>query len=161
MQSLGGIAHFDFNEPGAHSYEEAAGVARLIGLGQVEVEQLFRRLSFNVMARNQDDHVKNISFLMDRTGTWSLSPAYDVTYAYNPGGAWTGRHQMSANGKRDGFADDDLLACARHMSLRPQRARTIMAEVREAVRDWPSFSERAGVPEGQMAALKHAFCLVE
>ena len=159
MQTLGALAHFDFNVPGAHSYEEAAQVMHAIGLGQAEVEQLFRRMVFNVCARNQDDHVKNISFLMDRAGVWSLAPAYDVTYAFNPGGAWTGVHQMSVNGKREGIVEEDLLACARHMSLRPARAHAAIDAVREAVRMWPAFAGQAELPEEQAQALERTFCL--
>lgn len=160
MQTLGAIAHFDFNVPGAHSYEETSQVMRAIGLGQAEVEQLFRRMVFNVCARNQDDHVKNISFLMDRSGTWSLAPAYDVTYAYNPGGMWTGMHQMAVNGKRDGITEEDLVRCGRHMSLRPVRIKDVCDAVREAVKQWPTFAERACLPESQMAGIAAAFCLV-
>ena len=161
MQTLGALAHFDFNIPGAHSYEEAAQVMYAISLGQAEIEQLFCRMTFNVCARNQDDHVKNISFLMDRSGAWSLAPAYDVTYAYNPGGVWTGSHQMSVNGKRENITADDLLACARHMNLRATKAREIVGRVREAVRKWPSFAERAGLTENQTRALEDAFVPID
>ena len=157
MQTLGALAHFDFNAPGAHSYEQAADVMRLIGLGQAEIGQLFRRATFNVAARNQDDHVKNISFLMDRSGSWSLAPAYDVTYAYNPNGAWTGSHQMTLNGKRDGIALDDIMAAARHMSIKERAAANIVSEVRDAVHDWPSFADAADLPKAQMSALRTTF----
>lgn len=157
MQSLGALAHFDFNVAGAHSYEEAAQVMRLIGLGQEEVAQLYRRMVFNVMARNQDDHVKNIAFLMDRSGQWSLAPAFDMTYAYQPGGPWTGSHQMRINGKRDGITRDDLLACARHMSMRERTAEGIITEVSDAVTQWSHFAQRAGVPEQQADAIAHTF----
>ena len=160
MQTLGGLAHFDFNNPGAHSYEEAVSVMRLLGLGQDEVEQLFLRMVFNVAVRNQDDHVKNISFIMDRSGAWSLAPAYDVTYAYNPGGAWTGSHQMTVNGKRDGIEVSDLIDCARHMSIRPARAKWVIEAVVDATRSWRRFAEAAGVPERQAEAIYRTFCLV-
>ena len=160
MQTLAGLAHFDFGVTGANSYEQAIEVGRLIGLGQAEAEQMFRRMAFNVFARNQDDHVKNISFLMDRSGRWSLAPAYDVTYAYNPAGAWTGRHQMTINGKQDGIDEADLYACARHMSLRAKRAKDVIATVRDAVASWDSFAEQADVPERQAQAIKQAFCLM-
>ena len=157
MQTLGALAHFDFNAPGAHSYEQATEVMRLMGLGQAEIEQLFRRAVFNVAARNQDDHVTNISFLMDRSGAWSLAPAYDVTYAHNPGGAWTGSHQMTLNGKRDGIEREDLMAAARHMSIKTRMAEGIVSEVCEAVCNWPSYAEAADLPEAQMDALRTAF----
>lgn len=160
MQSLGALGHFDFNSAGAHSYEEAVEVMRIMGLGQDEVAELFRRMVFNVMARNQDDHVKNIAFLMDRAGRWSLSPAYDVTYAYNPGGAWTGSHQMRVNGKREGIHLDDLIACARHMSMREPRVKAIIGEVRDAVSSWTAFADEAGLPESQAAALESQFLVL-
>jgi serine/threonine-protein kinase HipA len=159
MQTLGALAHFDFNAPGAHSYEEASQVMWAIGLGQSEAEQLFRRMVFNVYARNQDDHVKNISFLMGRSGRWSLAPAYDMTYAYNPGGVWTGMHQMTVNGKREGITREDLVRCGRHMNLRPPRIRDVCDAVCAAVRHWPAFAECAELPEGQARGLASTFCL--
>ena len=87
VQSLGALAHYDFNQGGAHSYEQALRVIDRLGLGKDAAEEQFRRMAFNIVARNQDDHVKNIAFLMDRSGRWSLSPAFAVTYSYNPAGA--------------------------------------------------------------------------
>jgi len=146
LLSLGAMAHFDFNQPGAHSYEQALAVIEQLDLGKEAVEEQFRRMAFNVVARNQDDHVKNIAFLMDRSGRWSLAPAFDVTYSYNPGGRWTGAHQMSLNGKRDGIEVEDFVACGRFASMKRGRASQILGQVREAVRRWPEFAERAGVP---------------
>jgi serine/threonine-protein kinase HipA len=157
MQSLGAIAHFDFNQAGAYSYEQAADVTRNLGLGQAEVEQLYRRMVLNVMARNNDDHVKNISFLMNQRGVWSLAPAYDVTYAYNPYGAWTGRHQMSVNGKRNAISYDDLLACAGHMSISTRRAKAIVEDVRRAVKRWQSYADKAGLEEAQATGIESVF----
>ena len=146
MQSLGAMAHLDFNQAGAHSYEQALGVIEQLDLGKEAVEQQFRRMAFNVVARNQDDHVKNIAFLMDRSGHWSLAPAFDVTYRYNPAGQWTGAHQMSLNGKRDGFEVDDFVACARNAAMKRGRATHILGQVQDAVRRWPEFARQAGVP---------------
>jgi len=147
MQSLGALAHFDFNLAGAYSYEQALQVMRTLDLPMASIEQQFRRMAFNIVARNQDDHVKNIAFLMDRTGAWSLSPAFDITWSYNPDGDWTARHQMSMNGKRDGFTLEDFDACARTAAINARRARAIVQEVREAVARWPSFAEDAKVGE--------------
>jgi serine/threonine-protein kinase HipA len=147
MQSLGALAHFDYNEPGSYSYEQAFLVMRQLDLSMQEVEQQFRRMVFNLAARNQDDHVKNIAFLMDRTGQWALSPAFDVTWSFNPSGAWTASHQMSVNGKRDQFTRSDLLAAGRSAQLKRGRAEAITEEVLIAVRDWPRFAADAGVPE--------------
>lgn len=146
MQSLCALAHFDFNIAGAYSYEQALFVIRQLGLPMQAIEQMFRRMVFNVMARNQDDHVKNIAFLMDKKGQWSLAPAFDVTYSYNPQGTWTASHQMSVNGKRDDFVLDDFRACARTAAMKRGRAETIIDEVRTVVARWPDYADAAGVP---------------
>jgi serine/threonine-protein kinase HipA len=146
MQSLGALAHLDFNLAGAHSYEQALLVIRRLGLSMDAVEEQFRRMAFNILARNQDDHVKNIAFLMDKSGHWSLAPAFDVTYSYNPTGAWTASHQMTLNGKRDGFALEDFQTCAKTAAMKRGRAETIIEEVRRAVARWPEFADTAGVP---------------
>ena len=146
MQSLGALAHYDFNQAGAYSYEQALRVIDRLGLGKDAAEEQFRRMAFNIVARNQDDHVKNTAFLMDRSGRWWLSPAFDVTYSYNPAGRWTGAHQMTLNGKRDGFEVDDFVACARNAALKRGRATAILGEVGQAVARWREFAEEAGVP---------------
>jgi len=145
MQSLCAMAHYDFNMAGAYSYEQAIQVIRRLGLGIDAVEEQFRRMVFNIVARNQDDHVKNIAFLMDRKGRWSLAPAFDVTYSYNPDGAWTSKHQMTLNGKSDGFTPGDLNACAKTAMMKNGRAKTILAEVTQAVGKWDGFAEQADV----------------
>lgn len=149
MQSLGALAHFDFNSAGAHSYEQAFDVMRRLALPMRALEQQFRRMLFNVVARNQDDHVKNIAFLMDKSGGWSLSPAFDVTYAYNPQGAWTARHQMSINGKTEGFTREDFRACAESAGLKRGADTGILAEVAAAAADWPRYAQVAGVSAAQ------------
>lgn len=146
MQSLCGMAHHDFNQPGAQAYEQALQVMARLDLPMKGKEEQLRRMVFNVVARNHDDHPKNIAFLMDRAGGWSLSPAFDVMYSFNPSGQWTGRHQMSVNGKRDKFEIADFVACARTASLKRGRAEAIVEQVRDAVRKWPMFAAEAGVP---------------
>jgi serine/threonine-protein kinase HipA len=146
MQSLGAMAHFDFNLAGAYAYEQALAVIRQLDLPMDAVEQQFRRMAFNIVARNQDDHVKNIAFLMDPSGRWSLSPAFDLTYSYNPDGLWTSTHQMTLNGKRDGFVLDDFRACATTALMKRGRAETILEEVRGVVSRWPEYADDAGVP---------------
>ncbi|HUW98449.1 MAG TPA: type II toxin-antitoxin system HipA family toxin [Acidiferrobacter sp.] len=148
MQSLSALAHYDFNRAGAYSYEQAFLVMRQLQLPMHAIEQLFRRMVFNIVARNQDDHVKNIAFLMNKAGEWSLSPAFDVTYSFNPAGAWTARHQMTMNGKRDHFTMADFNACAKQASMKRGYAAKIVAEVQATVAKWRSFAEPAGVPEG-------------
>ena len=143
MQSLGALAHFDYNQPGAHSYEQALLAIRQLDLPMAAREEQFRRMLFNIVARNQDDHVKNIAFLMDRAGRWSLAPAFDVTYSYNPSGDWTATHQMTINGKRDGFVMADVRAVAKSAGLKRGRAETLHEEVRAAVLRWRDFAAKA------------------
>jgi serine/threonine-protein kinase HipA len=146
-QSLCAMMHFDFNRPDAYSYEQALGVIRRLGMGMRDIEQQFRRAAFNVIGRNHDDHVKNIAYLMNKRGEWSLSPAFDVAYSYNPTGAWTSRHQMSINGKRDGFVQEDLVALARSGDIKRTKAIAILEEVDAAVGRWRSFAADAGVDD--------------
>lgn len=156
MQSLGALAHLDFNQAGAHAYEQALLVIRQLGLPMAAVEEQFRRMVFNIVARNQDDHAKNIAFLMDKQGQWSLSPAFDVTYSYNPDGAWTGTHQMTLNGKRDGFALTDFVAGEKAGLMKRGRALTILDEVLAAVRRWPEFAAQARLPEAVSSKIADA-----
>lgn len=153
MQSLGALAHFDFNQAGAYSYEQAFMVMRQLDLSIMEREEQFRRMVFNVYARNQDDHVKNIAFLMDQQGLWSLSPAFDVTFAFNPEGSWTATHQMSINGKRANITRSDLLQAAKVAMIQKQRAVDIIDAVLSAVRRWQEFAERASLSEEVMSAI--------
>ena len=146
MQTLSALRHFDYNNPGAASYEQAIDTVRELGMGLEEARQQYRRAVFNVVARNQDDHVKNISFLMDRSGRWRLSPAYDVTYSYNPLEGWTKSHQMSFAGKRDGFVRDDLFRSARVSGIPRPAARKIVDEVLTAVANWPQYAADAELP---------------
>jgi serine/threonine-protein kinase HipA len=156
MQSLCALAHYDFNQAGAYSYEQAFQVARRLALSQHELEQLYRRAVFNVIARNQDDHTKNIAFLMDRRGEWRLAPAFDVTYAYNPDGAWTSQHQMTLSGKRDGFSRADLLAAASFADIKNRRALDIHEEVISAVKRWKSFAQKAGIAVPMIESIRKA-----
>lgn len=145
MQSLGSIAHFDYNLAGAYSYEQALLTIRQLGLPMEAIEQQFRRMVFNIVARNQDDHVKNIAFLMDKSGQWSLSPAFDITYSYQPDGNWTSSHQMTLNQKRDNFTLDDFKFCAEAVSMKRGRVETIYKEVREIVSHWSEYAEEVSV----------------
>jgi len=145
MQSLCALAHFDFNHAGAYGYEQAFLVIRQLNLPMAAVEEQFRRMAFNIIARNQDDHVKNIAFLMDKAGQWSLAPAFDVMYSYNPTGEWTARHQMTMNGKHDGFTLADFRACGKSALMKRGRAEAIVEEVLAAVARWPDFAEQAKV----------------
>lgn len=160
MQSLCALAHFDFNQAGAYSYEQALQTFRQLGLPMAAVEEQFRRMIFNIIARNQDDHVKNIAFLMNKLGNWSLAPAFDVTYSYNPSGAWTDLHQMTLNGKRDGFSTEDFTTCAKSAIMKRGRAARIMEEVQSAVKRWPEFAATAKVPDQQRKQIQKTHRLV-
>ncbi len=159
MQSLAAIAHFDFNQAGAYSYEQALQVIRRLELPVSAVEEQFRRMVFNIIARNQDDHVKNIAFLMDRSGKWSLAPAFDMTYSFQPSGKWTSSHQMTLNGKRDDFTMEDFEACARAASMKRGRAKAIISEVREAVLRWPDYADEVGVTSSHRDKIQNALRL--
>ncbi len=159
MQSLAALAHLDFNRPGAHSYEQAFLIMRRLGLSTPAVEQMFRRMVFNVVARNQDDHVKNIAFLMDRAGHWQLAPAFDVTYAYRPGSPWTERHQMTMNDRRDDFTLADFQACGRTALLPRGRAIRVVEDVREVVAKWEDYARRVGVDEEHVRRIAPALRL--
>jgi serine/threonine-protein kinase HipA len=148
LQSLCAIAHFDFNQAGAYSYEQAFQVARQLALPQPDLTELYRRALFNILSRNQDDHTKNISFMMTRRGVWRLAPAYDLIHSYNPDGAWTSRHQMTFAGKREDFTAADLLEVAKAADVKPRAAKTIIAAVHAAVSRWPEFAEIAQVSPG-------------
>jgi len=145
MQSLCALAHYDYNSPGAYAYEQALLVMRQLALPMGSIEEQFRRMAFNIIARNQDDHVKNIAFLMDKSGQWSLSPAFDITYSYNPLGQWTSHHQMSMNGKRDDYTLEDFKACAKSASMKRGRAEKIITEVQGVVLRWRDYADEAGV----------------
>jgi serine/threonine-protein kinase HipA len=152
LQSLCAIAHYDFNMPGAYGYEQALMIMRKMRISRKEQLELYRRMVFNVIARNQDDHTKNIAFLMDQKGEWSLSPAFDMTYSYNPGGEWTHQHQMSINNKRDQITREDLLAVAQVSDLK--YASKIIDEVKAAVQNWPHYANQARLDKKRSEAIK-------
>ena len=145
MQTLCGMSHFDYNQPGIYDYEDAFEEMRALNLGYNEMEALYRRMLFNIIARNQDDHTKNISFLMDQSGKWKLSPAYDLTWSYNPQGSWTNVHQMSVAGKRDGFLKSELLEVGKRQAVKqPER---ILEQIVEVVSNWQQYSTAYEVPQ--------------
>lgn len=148
MQTLCGIAHYDYRLLRGYSYEQAFNVMRGMRLTYQEAQEMFRRVVFNVVVRNQDDHTKNISFLMDKQGKWRLSPAYDMGYAYNPNGAWTSAHQMSINGKFDEITRVDLLELAARNNIR--NASQIIDEVCAACAGWPQIAKECDVPQSMI-----------
>lgn len=159
MLSLAAIGHYDFNMAGAYGYEQAIMIMEELGLGRDEIEQQFRRMVFNIVARNQDDHVKNIAFLMNRKGHWSLSPAFDVTYSFNSSGDWTSAHQMTLNGKRDGFAMHDFETCGKLARLKQSQAKAIVGEIEAVVSKWRNYADEVGVHPDQRDKIQRALRL--
>lgn len=151
MQTLCGIAHYDYRLLRGFSYEQAFNVMRGLRLSYQEAQEMFRRVVFNVVVRNQDDHTKNISFLMDKHGKWRLSPAYDMGYAYNPQGAWTSAHQMSINGKFDDIKRADLMELAARNNIR--NAQQIIDEVCAACAGWEVLARECEVPQTMIDAI--------
>lgn len=151
MQTLCGIAHYDFKLQRGYSYEQAFNVMRRLRLPYSQAQEMFRRMVFNVVLRNQDDHTKNISFLMNPDGQWRLSPAYDMGFAYNPTGAWTKTHQMSINGKFDDLTRKDLLDFATANNIK--NAPEIIDQICEAASGWPDIAKECGVPQSMINSI--------
>lgn len=138
VQSFCAMAHYDFNDVTAYSYEQLFETMRTMLLPYPEAEQLYRRMVFNVMARNCDDHTKNFAFIMDKTGVWKLAPAFDICHSYRPGSAWVSQHSLSINGKRQNITRDDLLSVAKRMNVK--KAEAIIDQVHNAVGKWNEFA---------------------
>ena len=151
MQTLCGIAHYDFKLQRGYSYEQAFNVMRSLRLPYSQAQEMFRRMVFNVVLRNQDDHTKNISFLMDPDGKWRLSPAYDMGFAYNPTGAWTKTHQMSINGKFDNLTRKDLMECAAVNNIK--NASEIIDHTCDVASGWPILAKECGVPQSMIDSI--------
>ena len=159
MQSLCALAHVDFNEPALYSYEQTIQTMKRLKLSQSDLEQQVLRAMFNVVGRNHDDHVKNIAFLMNRRGEWRLSPAFDVSYAYDPKGYWTSQHQMSINGKRESFSTLDLISLAKIAGIKNNRALEMLDRVITTMKSWPEVAENVGIPEDRIRKVQAAHCL--
>lgn len=147
MQSLGALAHINYQEPGVCGYELAAMYMKELGLSYKEIEQFYRRMVFNCLAVNQDDHVKNISFIMDRTGKWFLAPAYDITFSYNPTNKWLRAHQMTVNGKTMEIGLSDLLEAGNKMGIKERRCKDIISEVGASIAEFAVIAEQVGIKE--------------
>lgn len=147
MQTLSALGHFDYNTPNLCSYELYTDYAKRLGIGKSGIEQIFRRMIFAVLGGNCDDHVKNFSFLMNRKGEWGLSPAYDLTFAYNPDNRWISKHQMSVNGKTSGITMNDLMASGKSMGLPAEFCKKTIAETERVVSDWLLYAEKCGISE--------------
>jgi len=145
MQTLCALANYDYKDPRNYSYEEMLGIMRIMHMPYGDIDQMFRRMVFNVIMRNQDDHTKNFSFLMDKKGKWRLSPAYDVTYAYDPRNFWTNQHQMSVNGRFEGIGRDDLKEFAHNAGIKDPD--DVIDTVLSVASEWHSYAKLSGVPE--------------
>lgn len=143
MQSLCAMRHFDFNLSGYFSYEQVFETMRMLNLPYPDAEQLFRRMVFNVLARNCDDHTKNFAFLMDKSGKWRLSPAFDICYAYRPGSHWVSQQSLSVNGKRDGITTHDLITVAQQMHIK--KSPQIITQITQTLKNWNHYAEEVNV----------------
>ena len=153
QQTLCAMAHVDYKKKGTNSYAQLFNTIGQLALPYEDLEEAFRRMVFNVMGRNCDDHTKNFSFLLRQgSATWELAPAYDITFAHNPTGEWTHQHLMSVNGKFKEFTVLDLLAEAERFGV--GTAKRVIEAVRAAILSWPQFARQAEVPEEQMADIQ-------
>jgi serine/threonine-protein kinase HipA len=143
MQTLCAMSHLDYKKKGVNSYSQLFQTISELGLPYQDMEESFRRMAFNVLARNCDDHTKNFSFLLKQGQAWELAPAYDVTFAHNPKGEWTHQHLMSVNGKFKNFTAEDLLVEASRFGI--GTARRVLGQVQAAIKGWRKFAESAGV----------------
>ena len=150
-----GLTEVDYQSTGTNSYAQVFTAARQLGLERETMTQLFTRMAFNVAATNNDDHAKNISFLADSHGHWSLAPAYDLTFAFNPTGEWTNQHQMSINGKFRGIGYDDLMTAADRFSV--QRAKQSLTNIHTALDSWSEYARQAGIPSKQADTIAKQF----
>ena len=157
IQTLAGITHYDRDQ--RHAYEQAFRLMRQMQLPYFQQEEFYRRMVFNIVTRNHDDHTKNHSFIMDSSGRWRLAPAYDVCYSYNPQGRWTKRHRMSVNGKQNGFTCDDLLTVADRMGI--NRGKEIIEKIIDTISTWDKFAQEAEVKAEHTKEIKSNFRIID
>ena len=160
MQSLCAINHLPFDKTRIFGYEQTVQVMKKMNIGAQDIEQFFRRMVFNVMARNQDDHVKNISFLMNKNGKWTLSPAYDITYMYDPLGKWTNEHQMLVNGKSSNITLEDIISAGKNMNISELKIKRIIEEVRNTVKQFEKYAHEAFLPKDIIEEIENNFVLL-
>ncbi len=145
VQTFCGIQHFDYNNLYGYSYEQLFQTMRMLRLSYPEAEQMFRRMVFNVMATNYDDHTKNFSFRLKQNGRWELAPAYDVCYSYDPTNVWVNQHTLSINGKHKDITKADLLVLAKSINIK--KAEKIINEIRAVVCEWLGYAAIANVSD--------------
>jgi len=146
------INHYDFNEITSFSYEQLFQTMRALRLDYQDAEQMFRRMTFNVIAKNCDDHTKNFSFMMKKGKDWKLAPAYDICHAYRPDSYWVSQHALSINGKRKDFEKSDLLTVARSMNIK--KAKEIIFEINEKVSNWKNYANEVKVDPKKRDAIE-------
>ncbi len=143
LQSLCGLQHYDFNDMYGYSYEQLFQTMRLLRLTYPEAEQMFRRMVFNVLATNYDDHTKNFSFILKKDEAWKLAPAYDLCFSFDPSNYWVNKQTLSVNGKRLGITKDDLLTIARDNNIK--RGKKIIEDINSVVKSWTKYAKEAEV----------------
>ena len=158
VQTFCAMQHYDFNDVGMYSYEQLFETMRLLALPYPQMEQLYRRMVFNVLARNCDDHTKNFAFVMDKNGEWRLSPAYDICFAYRPGSPWVSSQSLTVNGKRTDITQADLLAVAKRVTIK--KAVTIIEDVKTAVGNWAHYAAQTNVDERLWKGIERELSIV-
>ena len=157
-QSFCALQHFDFNDINAFSYEQLFQTMRILRLDYPQAEQMYRRMVFNVLARNCDDHTKNFAFTMDKTGAWKLAPAYDICHAYRPDSPWVSHQSLSVNGKRQGINRTDLLDIARQMNIK--KAAGIISLVTAVLQKWPGYANRCNVATALQQSINNTLLVI-
>ncbi|MET3981746.1 serine/threonine-protein kinase HipA [Mucilaginibacter sp. UYP25] len=155
VQTFCAMQHFDFNNVGTYSYEQLFQTMRTLRLDYPQAEQMYRRMVFNVLARNCDDHTKNFAFTMDKSGQWALAPAYDVCHAYRPDSPWVSQQSLSVNGKRQGIDRKDLLDVAKQMNIK--KADDMISQIAATIKSWPTYAGECRVPSELQKAIAKTF----
>ena len=158
VQTFCAMKHFDYNRINSYSYEQLFQTMRELKLTYTQAEQMFRRMVFNVIARNCDDHTKNFSFILKKGGRWELAPAYDICHAYRPGSDWVSRHSLSINGKRENITREDLLTIGR--SIRNKKADKVIDEINDKVHNWSLYASEAKVDKEKMREIEKTLVLM-
>ncbi|MGV8090929.1 MAG: type II toxin-antitoxin system HipA family toxin [Mangrovibacterium sp.] len=154
-QTFCAMKHFDYNRVNSYSYEQLFQTMRELKLTYAEAEQMFRRMVFNVIARNCDDHAKNFSFILKQGGRWKLAPAYDLCHAYRPGSDWVSRHALSINGKRENITREDLIVIGR--SIRNKKTEEIIDQINDTVHNWNYYAGKAGADKNKKVSIGMTF----
>ncbi len=153
VQTLCAMQHYDYNDVGAYSYEQLFQTMRLLRLPYPQAEQMYRRLVFNVIARNCDDHTKNFAFVLEKNAEWKISPGYDICHAYRPGSQWVSKHALSINGKREQITKEDLVVLAKSMNIR--KPLKIIDQINDTVKDWEYYAEKTQVNDTLVEYIKN------